>query len=96
MVNYDYLSSTAAAAGAKNISLTVNYVKFDDTTAAAVDFHFVNFEGTEVDPELRYQVTYKTMDTAQVPLLSIWHCSDRNVNCWCFCQSCCYLVWNGQ
>ena len=57
------ISSTAAAAGAKNISLTVNYVKFDGTTAAAVDFT-VNFEGTEVDPETPVsEVTYKAMDT---------------------------------
>ena len=33
------ISSTAAAAGAKNISLTVNYVKFDGTTAATVEFY---------------------------------------------------------
>ena len=57
------ISSTAAAAGAKNISLTVNYVKFDGTTATAVDFT-VNFEGTEVDPETPVsEVTYKAMDT---------------------------------
>ena len=57
------ISSTAAAAGAKNISLTVNYVKFDGTTAATVDFT-VNFEGTEVDPETPVsEVTYKAMDT---------------------------------
>ena len=57
------ISSTAAAAGAKNISLTVNYVTFDGTTATAVDFT-VNFEGTEVDPETPVsEVTYKAMDT---------------------------------
>ena len=43
--------------------MTVNYVKFDGTTAATVDFT-VNFEGTEVDPETPVsEVTYKAMDT---------------------------------